>query len=772
MRRSNIKQQTVFLDLLACVALLIAMVLPVSAQNVDREAAVKLARNGDYLAAIRQLQVLAKQSSDPLVRYDLITILDWAGRDSEVIRVWQDMGAPVDLPDYVRLSLVDALIAQQQWLQAKRVTQTWLKAEPDNVDAVFFMGQVLQATADRFGALQQYQIAQQLAPENQKIRAKVVGLLTELGAVSAAARQAQQPSADLKASLAAQQVRWGLQVPAATSKSYFVRLDAAILDLKQQIDEANRKTPDDLQLLRRLHADLAVALSDRQDFNGVLQQLTYLESTGGIPGYVRVIQGDALLASRRPEQAREVFERVLTEQPNNRLAQQGLLGTLIVLNEWQAAYALADRIEPNPRLQLPKSPVPYGNSAWLDARIQAALVRLWADQDRQAWELIEPLVSQAPAEPYLQIATAAIAKARSWPRLGEQHAQTAFNLSPQNKEAQIALGNAQMSRRQWGQARERLQNLQRDFPADVEIEQFAKDLGVQDMYELVINLQGEDESGQSFYAPGDGYQTSAYLYSPRLNDRWRLYSAATAGRARSPGLYTATRQQIGLGALIQWPDAELDVSVWQNFGSVHKTSVAASVSYSPDDHWQFNAGYSSFTTDMPLRALAYGVTANEWSLGAGYSFSSDLGIGFGYANQQFSDGNQRQRVLANASALVYSAPGLSWSVLPSIYASTNTEDSVEYFSPKQDLAINVGLQGERMIWQRYDQAFGDRLLVGAGNYWQENYGSGLIAEVIYQQFYRIDPLFEVNYGVGWNRRIYDGTPENTVQLFLNLVARF
>ncbi len=416
------------------------------AQSMTREAAVALAREGDYPAAIRQLRALARQSDDPLVRYDLMTTLDWASRDREVIEVWQGMGAPLDLPDYVRLALVDALIEQKQWAQAKRVSQSWVKAELDNVDAVFFMGQALHATDDRFGALRYYQRAQELAPDNQKIRSRTVELLSELGAVSAAAKLAQTPSADLKASLAAEQVRWGLQVPPAVPQSYFARLDGAIANLREQIEVVKSTAPDNLSLLRRLHADLAVALSDRQDFNGVLQQLDYLESTGGILGYVRVVQGDALLAARQPERAREVFEAVLAEQPNNRLAQQGLLGALIVLNQWQAAYELADRIEPNARLQLPKSPVPYGNDAWLDARIQAALVRLWADQDQQAWVLIEPLVNAAPAEPDLQIAAAAVAKARGWPRLGEQHAQTAFNLAPNTKESQLALGHAQMSR--------------------------------------------------------------------------------------------------------------------------------------------------------------------------------------------------------------------------------------------------------------------------------------------------------------------------------------
>ena len=744
---------------------------PIS-QPLTREAAVELARQGQTARAITELRRLARESDDLNVRYDLMAILDWDDRPAEVIDVWRQMGSPLSLPDYVRLALADALIQQKDWSAAGSVIGNWLNEEPSSVDALFFEGQVLQAEGDRLGALRLYQRAQTLAPDNLKIRSRTVAVLTELGAVAAAARLAQRPSPDLQASVAAEQVRWGLQVPPASSRQPYARLDAAIERLRRQIAEVKASEPDNIGLLRRLHADLAVALSDRQDFVAVAEPLQYLEATGGLPGYVKLVQGQVFLVLREPEQARAVFEAVLAEQPNNRQAQQGLLGTYIELGDWADAYRLVDELEPQPALRLPRSPVPYANSAWLDARLASILVRSWAGQNEVAWSMLDPLLVGAPAEPEVQITAATLAAARGLPRLGEHHARVAYTLEPQAKGSRLALGRAQMSRAQWAQAKASLAKLQADYPGDGEVAELAKDLRVQDMYEWVTDLQGENEAGQSFYAPGDGYQTSTYLFSPRMNDRWRLYGAATAARARSPGVFNATRQQVGLGALIQWPDIELDASVWQNFGSINKTSVSVNGVWSPTDHWQFEAGYSSFTTDMPLRALAYGVTANEWSFGVNYGWSNAATLGAGYARQDFSDGNVRQRLLVNGNYTVYSAPETAVVLSPSVYGSMNTEDSVDYFSPKRDLAVNLVAQGEQVLWRRYARSFGHRLALGAGNYWQENYGSGVIAEVTYQQFFVVDPVLEVTYGLGWSRRIYDGAPENAWQATLNAVVRF
>jgi tetratricopeptide (TPR) repeat protein len=419
------------------------------AQPMTRDAAVELARQGDTARAIVELRQLARESDDPRIRYDLMTILDWDGKASEVVKVWRRMGSPVDLPDYVRVALVDALIEQVQWSDADKVIEHWLGAEPNSVDALFFAGQVKQATGDRLGALHDYQRAQALAPENQKIRSRTVALLTALGAVSVAERMTDVPSLDLKASLAAQQVRWGLQVPPPSTRQTYDRLDTAITSLRSQIADVSKEAPENIGLLRRLHADLAVALSDRQDFAGVIDVLPYLETTGGIPGYVKVVQGDALLATRQPEQAQAVFEAVLAEQPKNQQAQQGLLGALIALGDWSAAYALVDSFEPQQTLRLPRSPVPYANDAWLDARIQSVLVRSWAGQNEHAWQMMHPWLAGAPAEPDLQIAAATVATARGLPRLGEHHASVAYTLAPQSKASRLALGRAQMSRAQW-----------------------------------------------------------------------------------------------------------------------------------------------------------------------------------------------------------------------------------------------------------------------------------------------------------------------------------
>jgi biofilm PGA synthesis protein PgaA len=62
--------------------------------------------------------------------------------------------------------------------------------------------------------------------------------------------------------------------------------------------------------------------------------------------------------------------------------------------------------------------------------------------------------------------------------------------------------------------------------------------------------------------------------------------------------------------------------------------------------------------------------------------------------------------------------------------------------------------------------------MGAGDYWQKNFGSDLTWMASYEQQFRWDDQFEIDYGVTRSRHPYDGVKELATQYFVRLNLLF
>jgi biofilm PGA synthesis protein PgaA len=107
-----------------------------------------------------------------------------------------------------------------------------------------------------------------------------------------------------------------------------------------------------------------------------------------------------------------------------------------------------------------------------------------------------------------------------------------------------------------------------------------------------------------------------------------------------------------------------------------------------------------------------------------------------------------------------------------IYASRNTRDDAPYFNPASDLAADVTLDNEWLLYRRYEYSFSHRLALTAGTYHQEDFGSDPTWALQYEQRWAPHDQFDLAYGVTRARRIYDGDAEYQTTLYLNLDWRF
>ncbi len=745
---------------------------PCFAQEL-REQAVEMARAGQYEDAIKILRKQLTQSDSASLN-DLIVILTWNHQHAEALRYWHQVQNKNQAPDYVKFAVADAMVNQTKFNDAISLLKKLLKTEPDNTKAWLLLAQASESSGRKFDAMLAYSYAQRNDSGNTQAREGLARLLASVGGFNGALAQSTEPGLNLLAGQAALGIRWSESIPTRKPEDRFKRIDQVLLQLNRLIEQAEKNQQNNIALLRQLHGDRVVALRQRERWSEAVSEAARLEKIGPLPAYVKQAQADALLALRQPELARTLYKEVLNQDHSNKDARWGLMFAELESENFTAAFEIADAMvqEQSPWIIYPKIPTPIPNDEWLSAQISAAMLRSWSDMPQDAWDRLLPLANGAPGMSELRIAMGSVAAARGWPRKSEQEIRIAASIDPDNKAVKMALGESAVRRQQWPEARAQVGYLVQTYPEDSSVKRLARELSLHDRYELNLNFTNESQTGNAAYAPGSGYVATARLYSPSIAERWRMLAATERMTATVPEGAIAMRNRFGAGAEYQTGDVKAEGIVWQNTGDISALGASLNLNWKPTDHWSFDAGVSKFAGDTPLRAIYYGVTANSATAGVTYAWDDSRSVSAVYKPYNFSDGNVRQMGMLSYSQKIISQPTYNLTLIPSLYASTNTRQDVSYYSPAQDFAASVSAQAEHIIYRRYEQVFGGRLKAGVGLYQEANYAGGVIGDISYEQFYRPNDEQEITYGIGANHRIYDGVPENTFIVYLRLNAHF
>ncbi len=173
----------------------------------------------------------------------------------------------------------------------------------------------------------------------------MAAVLEELGAPTAAARFEGAAPLEVQAGQAAELVRWGDEVTPPDPRHRFDGTDKALARLDQLLAQARAQRKPDSNLIIRLRRDRVLALRNRERWTEAVRETEALRADGDtIPAYVREAEADALLALRRPEDARRGYEEVLRADPTMREAQIGRFFALVEEENFSAAFQQADQI--------------------------------------------------------------------------------------------------------------------------------------------------------------------------------------------------------------------------------------------------------------------------------------------------------------------------------------------------------------------------------------------------------------------------------------------
>jgi biofilm PGA synthesis protein PgaA len=775
--------------------------------------ALQLARQGRHDQALERLADLTQRYPDnKQYRYDYIAVLGWAEHDSEALQRAANLDLS-DAPVYVLDALGKAARNQRDYPRATRFYQAALRQAPADIDGQTGLALTLADSGDAararesmdklaaahpkdpavlntlayvqqsqglpFQSLDTYEKTLGIDPANKDARKGRIMIALRLGAPHLAAAMAEQDpdllTRDERDAIErdkqAMTIRWS-RLPATPETTPERETYKAIVNLRKDLEQLEKAGQGETLQARRVRYDLLVSLQDRDRNREAIELYeARLAHDNDTPAYVLAAAGQAYLAERRPEQARDLFLRALEKEPADSTTRLSLFYAYIESEDYDHALPLIDKLAADEPVWLGTPPNRRPNSARLRADIAAANGRAFANDLAGAEDRIAPLAEQAPLNSELHSARGYIYLWRGWPRRALGEFEIARNGLPANlPDARVGRGQALLALGAYPATEAALQEVQRTDPDNSAVRSFARDWQVHDMRELRLEVSRGESSGTQEGSKDLGFD--GWLYGAPLKYHYRPFLHHHFEQAEFPE-GTATYRRLGAGVEYQTRDILLTGELDRDAGDTVNAGVAVNGRWTPSDYWSFTAGADSKSDEIPLRGRL-DEDVDGWSVNLGTDWRADEGRGahVGLGMIDFSDDNRRTSANAVGTQRLITRPHYRMDGLLGIYASRNTRDDAPYFNPASDLAADLTLNNEWLLYRRYEYSFSHRLALTAGTYHQEDFGSDNTWALQYEQRWNPNDQFDLVYGVTRARHIYDGDAEYQTTLYLNLDWRF
>ena len=495
---------------------------------------------------------------------------------------------------------------------------------------------------------------------------------------------------------------------------------------------------------RHLRLDRLVALRDRVRMKEAVEEGEALSADGPLPQYAEEAYADALLYLRRPEEAREAYERVLAPSPKDVKARYGKFYASVELEDFTTAYATIDALVADEPIWrgYKDDPTRYDNPERASAEVTAAQARFYGNQLGDAWDRITGISDAAPANANARLAVYQIANARGWPRRAEAEGEIAASLAPDGVGSKIALIEVAIANYRFAEAQRMMAELLALYPEDQAVQQLARELDAKRrwLFEAEVKPSNSD---------GGGANASGQALIRRAGSR-RRRSPTTGGCSRPATMPMPTRPRASSSARASapaWSGASRTSrprsTPTQSWGTLRPAGGGATVDWLVTDQMRLAFAGELYSWDTPLRALLYGITANEFAAKATYRWHESRSVAASFAYLPFSDGNQRFSGGITFKERLINLPGFDLTGIAEAYASSNSRRNAPYYNPTRDLSLTGGLLAEHVLWRRYDNSLVQALTVDAGLYSEYGFADNWIGTINYEHRWRFDPADRV-----------------------------
>jgi biofilm PGA synthesis protein PgaA len=771
------------------------------APRARREAAVVQARNGDAKNGLAALQELLLQyPDDPRLLADTTIVANWAGNDQLVLDLFARPLTPKDDSGVVeaaarsarnldrfeqsvelfrraekldpsrwqpQLGEAMALTELGEFVSAQKLMQPLLLDHKSEKDVILGEAYLASRQTDFIGSIAMDQYYLEQSPSNTQVRSDLTLALSRAGSQTYAADiyskdvtpLVPQTEQVLSGAAGGEQVGWG-EVYAPTRALERADSELALEKLNRVVTAS---VPGD-GTWKLAQYDRILAFYDLRQMRDVIQLYEQLRRAGlDVRTYALSSVAGAYLALHQPKRAEELYRELLKQEPEDGTAWSGLAYAQMESGHPYKALATIDYAynAAAPWLKAPGLSAPKANHMRVSLESQAADMRGEANLLADEMNRFNRLVTEAPGNENLRWGLASSYLARGWVQRALDETRIADSFGDPDELPSLTTAEIREAAGLRDQVDVMIPALRIHLFDSSVFQQFLRDESIERGWQAVADTTLG--WGNGLEVGSSDQHSEAHLYTPLLDNRWRIYSHELSDSGDF-GTASAERTRAAVGVHYDYDRRE----AWAEFGHDSGTNLVAGnigAKVSLGDFWTLQAVVDSDSFDVPVRALTGNVHGRSIDGSVEWRRSELQSANAGLQRVLFSDGNQRAAISAAWDQRVWTTPRWEASISADESSSSNSlDENRPYFNPKNDFSLGPGGKIDWITWQRYDRRFDQELEVHAAPYWQANYGTGSAVSVRYGQRWKLRSGLEWRCGVAWNSQPYDGSNESRTAL--------
>ncbi len=576
--------------------------------------------------------------------------------------------------------------------------------------------------------------------------------------------------------LMAQQLHW-TQLYSSDPEQSLKDLDQLVSRYADFENTAVMSTP---EIYRQWLSDYIVALQFQGNYGEIIlvyenRKLTEIQPAD----YALQNVAGAYLQIRQPDTAIKVYSSLLERQPDNQALHSGLFYAYSDSHDYEAAFEIANaQVAKIGQWRKDHSgAVVKPNEDRLAAEIMLVNAYAYQDDLQQARAKLHSIIELAPYNAELHENLSTLYRWSEWPQQAMREANIANTINPDSISGRIAQTYALIDLYEYEAVEKQLDYFERPYFKDNaavgRLKQHWQQHQKRELYsrlELGRTDVSENQAVQNPYGSAD-QSLETYIYDKPYSLYMRPYVHQYFAQA---DFEEGTDRYERLGAGMHWRKHRHDIRLGLN-GSYNESSdigISLSGDYALDDYWSVAYGFNSFSTNVPLRAYYQDISGSDYSLRLRYQKDPLQAVTAGISYLDFSDGNERQSGWISYEWRSINRPTYKMTLVPSVYASNNSQTGGPYFSPEDDLSISLGLRNVWTTRQNYDAFLKPHFDLEVGLYDQSGHDTKTNLSANYWHEQSFDRDLSMEYGVRFSRNYYDGQPENHSALFAVLNWRF
>lgn len=765
--------------------------------------ALKLNKSGQYQQSAKILRSLMTQRPE-IERYksDYIAVASNAKQCNEVLLFANNLYITT-APIYVQDSIFSCAVTKQSFEQIEALAKTilvkqgknsaiesklvtlalqgknekaaldWSKRYyqdyPNDINAGLLRAQVLQDFNQRYSALLIYEDLYAKHPKNKDVQQKIIEVLLDMGIPHLALNRIQkhQFSHDQTQKLRAMansgavDIRWSDADPSIVPNR-FISVDKAISELQKAQDFAV-KTKGSSTILNQIQNDLITAYEKRKEWKkSVALYEGLMDRNVDIPDYALLSTAISYDALHQYGIAEKILSKLYQKNSTDPEVAYEYYLNLADQDHYPEAKRVLDKLTSEFK-QRPKSLEPSALD-YTQLLINQAYLESYQDRHEAAFEKLEPIFSQAPANTGLLIAAGTISEWQGNPKASEEYFQIALNQDPKNIEAKVGVANAQMSQGNIKPFVAVVNELKNNYGDMISVQKAAERLEhFKEPYVTGNFVLGNGDYGVQ---KNNNWTADVKAYTSPINDNYR-------GFARYRGLNSGPAIPVnvqGFGGGVQYTGKDRDAEI--EAGDLGYARVE--VNQNLDDHWGVSASYEKNAFYLLPGSLYATYAGNVSGLNLKWKNNDTTESFVGYRYWVLTN-NFKQEMFGSVTQRVLTEYNYKLDLSGWVGNQQNTNPNVGYFAPigQTEYSGTVSLrilQWRDLATKKYD--FWHRIFGSYGMVTQQGYATLPMNRYGYGQDFNVGDKRTLSWGLGRTSYPFDGAKSGYLTGYLNFEVRF